>query len=263
MTHRMRQCWQDGRPALGTFVFSHDPASTEIVGHAGFDFSIIDMEHTTLTATAVEQHVRAANAAGCTALVRMAPEMVLSCGRLLDAGAHGILMSHFGCDPELSRAYAQVLRYAPQGNRPSCSGVRAAVYGLRSYAETVAAANRDVVGIALVEDVEAIGRLGELLPGSGLDAVMPGPGDISTSMGLAGQPTHPRVRAAIEEIIRAARRAGLRVGMYLNSPEELAVWQPQALDFYVYLFDLKIYARAYADAAAALRKDLGTLPRQG
>lgn len=86
---------------------------------------------------------------------------------------------------------------------------------------------------------------------------MPGPGDLSTALGLAGQPTHPRVREAIGHICQAARRTGVRVGMYLNSPEEYEHWRSDGFDFLVYLFDYKVLARAYGAAAADIRARIG------
>ncbi len=252
----IRRCWQSGRPALGTFVFSTDAASVEIAGHAGFDFVIVDLEHAPLGIEHAPGHLRAAAAAGIGALVRVPSGDDARIGTLLDSGAHGILLAHFGKDAAAARAFGRVLRYAPAGERPSCTGVRAAGYGLTSYAEYVQHANADLIGIGLVEDAEVIPRLDALLKEVRIDAVMPGPGDLSVSMGLPGQPTHPRVKEAVGRVIASARGAGLRVGMYLNSPGEIHEWKALKLDFYVYLFDTKVLALAYAAATAAIRSAL-------
>ncbi|MEP7205648.1 MAG: aldolase/citrate lyase family protein [Casimicrobiaceae bacterium] len=250
--NRIRRTWAEQRPAFGSFVFSHDAANSEIVAAAGFEFAIIDTEHTTLGAAEVEHHARACAAHGAAALVRVPPEEIASCGRLLDAGAAGVVMSHFGADPVASRRLGSIVRYAPQGDRPSCSGVRSTRYGLRPFAETVRDSNADLLAIGIVEDVEALADLDGTLARCRVDAVMPGPGDLSTALGVPGQPTHPRVREAIDEIHRAARRAGVRAGMYLNTPDEFATWRGEGLDFFVYLFDYKVLAHAYGAARAAI-----------
>ncbi|MGE0314438.1 MAG: HpcH/HpaI aldolase/citrate lyase family protein [Lautropia sp.] len=251
--NRVRRCWQRDEAAIGTFVFSRDPDVTEIVGHAGMDFAIIDMEHAPLGIGEVSAHLRAADAAGITGIVRLpGPDHGLM-GKLLDAGASGLMLPHFGRDREASKAFCSTLRYAPQGDRPSCTGVRAARFALGSYAEHVAHSNADLIGIGLVEDIDALPNLDSLFDGAGLDAVMPGPGDLSTSMGLYGQPTHPRVREAVDVVIGGARRAGLRVGMYLNSPQEIDDWKAAGLDFFVYLFDTKLLAATYASATTLIR----------
>ena len=71
--------------------------------------------------------------------------------------------------------------------------------------------------------------------------------------GSPGQPTHPRVREAVERTLQIARAAGLTVGTYLNSPEEIAIWQAHRFDFFVYLFDTKILAQAHAQALERMR----------
>jgi 2-keto-3-deoxy-L-rhamnonate aldolase RhmA len=229
----IRRRWQSGQPALGTFVFSTDPASVEIAGHAGFDFATIDLEHAPLGIEHAAGHIRAAAGAGIAALVRLPAGEHAMIGKLLDTGAHGIMLSHFGKDPAAARAFGNTLRYAPSGERPSCTGVRAASYALTNYADYVKHADGDVIGIGLVEDAEVIPRLDALLKEVRIDAVMPGPGDLSTSMGLHGNPTHPKVKQAVAEVIASAKRAGLRVGMYLNSPGEIHEWKAAKLDFYI------------------------------
>lgn len=252
----IRRRWHSGQPALGSFVFSSDPATTEIAGHAGFDFVVIDLEHAPLGIEHAANHMRAAAGAGIAALVRIPDADEGLIGKLLDTGAHGIMLAHFGKDPGAARAFGRVLRYAPSGDRPSCTGVRAASYALANYADYVKHANGDLIGIGLVEDVEVVPQLEALLKEVRIDAVMPGPGDLSTSMGRPGEPTHPAVKRTVADVIAIARRAGLRVGMYLNDPGEISDWLPLKLDFYVYLFDTKVLARAYASAVSEIRAAL-------
>lgn len=251
MANRLRQAWRDRQVPIGSFVFSRASSNVEILGRAGFDFAILDMEHAPLDLGDIESHIRAAACCGLTPLVRLpGPDYALA-GRVLDLGAEGVLLPHFGRDRDASRRFAAGLRYAPEGCRPSCTGVRAAGYTLSPYAEHVRASNADILGIGLVEDAEVVPELDDILAESRVDALMPGPADLSTSMGLAGQPTHPRVREAVERIMASARKAGLPVGMYLNSIAEAAEWP--AVDFFVYLMDVKIFAQACAAAARDLR----------
>lgn len=255
--NRMRRCWERNEPAFGSFVFSRDASTTEILGAAGYDFAVIDLEHSPIDLADAAGHLRAATGAGIDALARLPVVDPQQIGRLLDLGTDGIMLAHFGTDEPAARRFAHLLRYAPQGERPACSGVRATAHGLRPYAEYVAAANANVLGIGLIEDVDVIPRLPELLHDAPIDAVMPGPGDLSVSMGLAGQPTHARVRAAVDAILAAARAAGRRTGMYLNSPEEVSAWRSAGLDFFIYLFDTKLLGQAYADARSRIARAIG------
>lgn len=254
--NRIRSRWQSDLPALGTFVFSTDPASVEIAALAGLDFAVIDLEHAPLGFAEAANHIRAAAGAGIGALVRIPALDAGLIGKLLDSGAHGILLAHFGKDRAAARAFGSALRYAPAGDRPSCTGVRAASYGLASYANYVKQADADLIAIGLIEDAEVLPTLDVLLKDVRVDALMPGPGDLATSLGLPGQPTHALVRQAVAEVIAAARRAGIRVGMYLNSPGEIREWLSLHLDFYVYLLDAKVLAQAYAAAVTEIRSFL-------
>ena len=258
--NRIRDSWANGETPIGTFIFSHDAAVVETVGRAGFDFALIDMEHTSLELPDVKAHIRAAAAVNIAALVRVPNFDGGVVGRVLDSGADGIVFPHFGRDREASRLFAQDLRYAPNGHRPSCTGVRSAGYGLAPFAEYVRHSDASVLGIGLIEDVEVIPHLDAIFAESRVDAIMPGPGDLATALGLHGQPTHPRVRAAIDDIMRAARRAGLRCGMYLNSVEEAPEWVSAGADFLIYLMDAKVLALAYAAAARSMHQSIGAGP---
>jgi 2-keto-3-deoxy-L-rhamnonate aldolase RhmA len=256
---RLREAWQSRRRPAGTFVFSRDAAVSEVIGRAGFDFTVVDLEHAALDLRDVEGHIRAAAASGISALVRVpSTGDTALCARLLDLGAHGILFPHFGMDIEGAHEAIATLRYAPAGRRPSCTGVRATDYGLGNFAEHVRQSDNEIVGVGLIEDEAAIEDIDALLARARPDAIMPGPGDLATSMGLAGQPHHPRVREAVVNAAAGARRAGVRVGLYLNSVEEVTGWADIDADFFVYLVDLKILALALRDALDRIRRGAGT-----
>ena len=239
---------------LGSFVFSRDAALTEIVAAAGYDFAVADLEHAALDLRDVEGHLRAARAGGIAALVRVAAGSdAMLIARLLDLGADGIVLPHFGLDAAASARQLAALRYAPAGTRPTCTGVRANGWGLQAFGETARRANEDVLAVALIEDMEAVADLDALLARARPDALMPGPADLATALGVPGQFGHPDVQQAVQRSIDAARRAGVRVGVYLTAPHEQARWAAQRPDFFVYSIDLKIAAQALAQAAQLLR----------
>jgi 2-keto-3-deoxy-L-rhamnonate aldolase RhmA len=250
----MRALWRGPEPALGTFIFMRDAASTEIALEAGHDFVIVDMEHTTLGLGDVLDHQRAADAHLAPMLVRMPGFDPALLGQLLDLGVAGAVLPHYGLDLDAAERFVQAMRYPPQGNRPACSGARAAGHGLHSFAEHAQAANRSLVAIGLLEDVAAIDGIDELLRIAKVDAVMPGPGDLSTSMGLAGQPTHPAVMDAVARIATACARAGTPLGFYLNSTHERDHWDRYRPAFYVHLLDTKILAQAQVAVVRSLAR---------
>lgn len=232
---------------LGTFVLSPDPAHTEIVGAAGFDFVVVDMEHAPLDQLNILEHLRAAERFGLTVLVRIGSTDTQQVARLLDAGSHGIAMPHAGLDAQSTSEISRVLRYPPDGTRPACRGVRAANYNLTPFHEYVKRSNESVLSFALVEDEMVIDGIDQLLSDGSWDVVMPGPGDLSTSLGVPGQLEHPLVIAAMDRVVAAAQNApGVRLGAYVGSPAEVDRWRQRGATVFAYSMDYAIFSSAYA-----------------
>lgn len=243
-----------GGECVGSFVFSPDPAHTEIIGKAGLDYVMIDLEHAYLDASDVVSHVRAAHAVGISPLVRVRHNDAADVGRLLDAGVQGIMFPHLGLHPGETTAALQALRYAPGGSRPTCSGVKAVGYGVDSFAEYADSSNRDVLAIGLIEDQEVVDRVDEVLDEYPVDVVIPGSGDLATSLGLHGQHEHPLVVASLERVIEAvAARPNVKTGMYLVEPRSAERWRELGVDFFLMSIDYRVLSRAYAAAVEELR----------
>jgi 2-keto-3-deoxy-L-rhamnonate aldolase RhmA len=242
---------------LGTFVFSRDAAATEICAAAGFDFVIIDLEHALNDLRTAMEHLRAAAASGINALVRLGGATLADAGRLLDAGAEGIVIPHLGLAS--GSDVLRSLRYHPEGQRPACTGVPAADFGLVEFSRRAADANRDVLAIGLVEDADCVRRLPEILRESRPDWIMPGPSDLAVGLGVPAALRHPRVVEAIDSVFADAAAAGILLGMYVSDPEEIDTWRAKGARFFVYSIDYKILARAMSGAVSACKARLGPL----
>ncbi len=241
-----------GECVCGPFVFSPDPAHTELAGLAGFDFVIVDLEHAPLAVGDVLAHVRAAAGAGLSVLVRVADDTPGAAARLLDAGAAGIVFPHVGLSPERTAAAIAALRYGPEGNRPACTGVRAGGYGQRDFGDYVRRSNAETLAIGLIEDAAAVERIEEVLSSVALDVVLPGPGDLAASLGLPGDLAHPRVRAEVDRIVAAAEARGLAVGAYVGSVEDAVAWRKRGARFIACSIDYRILGQAFRNIRDAL-----------
>lgn len=251
LAERMR----DGECVYGLFVFSPDPAHTELAGLAGFDFVIVDLEHAPLGIADVLAHVRAAAGAGLSVIVRVADDAPAEAARLLDIGAAGIVFPHVGLAPERTAAAVSALRYGPEGMRPACTGVRAGGYGQRDFGAYVRRSNETTLAIGLIEDAAVVGRIGEVLDSVALDVVLPGPGDLAASLGLPGELAHPRVRAEVDRIVDAVQaRRGPAIGAYVGSVEDAAAWRKRGATFIAYSIDYKILGAAFREIKAAMAK---------
>jgi 4-hydroxy-2-oxoheptanedioate aldolase len=222
MTMRTRQTLADllRRPGrvLGTWTQFADADIIDLLGSADFDFNIIDCEHGAFGIETAWQLIRASEAAGIVPLVRVAPGDAQTIGRVLDAGAAGIIAPGISTAQEAARMVAAA-NFAPQGQRGACPIVRAAGHSLTAWTDYAAQqANTGV--IALIESEEGLANCVAICATPGLAAVMVGPFDLSVSLGHAGQTQHPRVLEATQRVIDSAAACNLPAVMPVFAPEE-------------------------------------------
>jgi 4-hydroxy-2-oxoheptanedioate aldolase len=188
------------------FVKLPCPAEIELAGSAGFDAVILDTEHG--ATDGLEHHLRAADAVGVPALVRVPnvdPAPIL---RALDAGAVGIVVAHVN-GPEEAHAAVAAAHYPPRGRRGLALTTRAGHYGVAALADHLERALEETVVIVQIEDAEAVAQAPEILAVEGVDAVLVGETDLSVSLGRPGDPRHPDVVAASTAITSAAHARGV------------------------------------------------------
>ncbi|MGC2202667.1 MAG: aldolase/citrate lyase family protein [Stellaceae bacterium] len=215
--NRVKRILQQGGLALGTHVGGiADPQIVEIIGLAGFDAAFIDMEHTTYDLHDVQLAVMAAERVGITPIVRTPgfdPAFIL---RLLDMGVQGIQVPHVS-SAETARAAVKAVRYPPLGDRGMAAGSRASEFGRIPLVEHMAQSNREIILACMIEDMEAVERIEEISAVEGIDLLAVGPSDLSRSLGVSGQPDHPRLVAAIDRVRGAVKNgAGARLALPLN-----------------------------------------------
>ena len=199
-----------GRKPIGIFVSSLDPAATQIMGDAGFDYVLLDAEHGRLGRLDIEHHVRAAEASGVVPFVRILENSPTLIQATLDAGAHGIVVPHVDTADDARRAVA-ASRYAPQGKRGMCPACHAGRYRLDGWADRSRAANENIMVIPILESRAAIANIGDILAVDGIDVVHFGPGDLSADMGIDIVRERHLMREAWDAAMAATRRAGKRM----------------------------------------------------
>jgi 2-keto-3-deoxy-L-rhamnonate aldolase RhmA len=200
-----------GETVFGSFANVPAPSTVEALGYLGFDFVILDGEHSPVDQETIENMVRAADVAGITPIARIAlnqPQVLL---RYLDSGCLGVEIPMVNTQEEAQRV-ADAVRYPPRGIR-GLAGVRANEWGLtRSLGEYVKIANDEIICIvqietkAAFENVKAIASLPEV------DMVFVGPTDTSSALGFPGETQHPEVMAVLERMGKAIRDAGKHAG---------------------------------------------------
>jgi 4-hydroxy-2-oxoheptanedioate aldolase len=219
-----------GRPVLGAFVNIPSPAMVEMLGLMGFDFAIIDAEHAAPDLETCEHMVRAAETAGVTPIVRVALNLQQNILRYLDTGVMGVQIPMVNTREEAEQAVLSVF-YPPKGQR-GLAGVRANRYGVgTSLTDYVAQANRELLCILQIETTRAMANAREIAAVDGVDMVFIGPTDLSSSMGLPGQPTHPDVLNAIEQVAKLAAAAGKPSGTIARDAAAYEHWRRAGVQY--------------------------------
>jgi 2-dehydro-3-deoxyglucarate aldolase len=206
------------------------PAAAEILARAGFDWVVIDMEHGLVPWSGLMSHILAIKSQGSAALVRLPAQRKEYFQRALDTGADGVIVPNIRSAQDAAAA-RRAAKYAPEGRR-GVGIARAHGFG-PGFDSYVRRANDDTLLVFQIEDIQAMDALDEILETPGLDAILIGPYDLSGTMGLAGETRHPKVLAAIDDIVKKAHQHQIAPGIHLVEPNEavLAEARRQGMQF--------------------------------
>lgn len=190
-----------GKKNLGTILQIPSEEIAEMLGHAGLELIILDMEHCPMSQQKIVSMIRACESVGALPFVRV-PDVTDedSIKKALDAGACGILVPNIENADQARRA-VEYSKFAPVGKRGACPFVRANWYGGEDCSAYYEKANRETTLMLLVEGPEGIKNLPEIAKVGGVDVLQVGAVDLSVALNIPGQTRHPKVLEAI-------RRAG-------------------------------------------------------
>jgi 2-keto-3-deoxy-L-rhamnonate aldolase RhmA len=202
-----------GETLFGAWASLGSPGSAELVGRAGYDWVVVDMEHGNTTEAELLAHLNAVEASGSVALVRPQSGERLRIGRALDMGAAGVVVPRLDTLEQVREAVT-FLRYPPAGQRGVALLTRGARFGTVNHAG-VAALNDDIVGIVQIESPSALAAADELAAIDGVDVLFVGPADLSHSLGVPGQFSTDVYQAALRKVVEACRAHGKAAGILL------------------------------------------------
>lgn len=242
------------QPPLGTWIMSASPLVAEAVGHAGFDWGVIDMEHTPLDLMGVVHLLQAVGNTKMVPLVRVPWNDAVIVKRVLDAGAHTLLFPFVQNADEARRAVAAT-RYPPEGVRGMAGMSRGSKFGtVPDYLQT---ANQGIGVVVQLETREAVGHLEAIAEVPGIDAIFLGPADLSASMGHVGQPAHPEVMTLMAGVAQRCKALAMPVGTVGGTPEQVVQYRAAGFDFVAIASDLGLLMRGAQAAMKALHASGG------
>jgi 2-dehydro-3-deoxyglucarate aldolase/4-hydroxy-2-oxoheptanedioate aldolase len=239
-----------GSVPLGTWLMAAAPATAEAMGHAGFDFLVVDMEHVPIEVADLAHILRASGTTPADAVVRLAWNDQTLVKRVLDAGAETSMLPFIQTVAEAEGA-VRFAKYAPLGARGVAAVHRASRFG--AAADYLKRANEETCVIVQLETLEAVALLPEIAALPGIDALFVGPGDLAASMGHIGEIGHPDVQAAIERAAAMAADAGKPIGIVGPNPEMVKRFQQYGFGFTAIGSDIAMMTGRARDWLAQLR----------
>ncbi|MGN9789041.1 HpcH/HpaI aldolase family protein [Nonomuraea sp. ZG12] len=246
---RMRNGINGG--TLGTWIKLSSPESVEIMAYAGFDFVVIDLEHTTLDLGAASTHIAMARALGVDPLVRVPDHGLSVIQRVLDAGAAGVVVPHVDTVQQ-ARAVVRATCFPPRGDRGSGGTSRAGRWGLLPRADYLEYGNEQALCVVQLESEVAIRNTREILALDGIDAAFVGTADLSMSMGVAAG--SDEVDRLATSALAAAAAAGVPIGTASATSDQARAALARGYDYVVVSNDTSILAsggRAIVNALKA------------
>ena len=219
-------------PVLGTMLSEiATPNILRVLHSGGLDFVIIDAEHGPFDFSQLANLVAVGNLIGLTTLIRI-PEIRREwITKILDMGADGMLVPMVNT-PEEARQIVEYAKYTPLGNRGVSTTRAHTNYNPGKLADYFVSANDRTIILCQIETPEAVKNARAIASVEGVDALIVGPSDLSTTHGFAGDASGPEMTAIIESVIAEAKAAGKATGFVHSKPAVLKAWQEKGMTIF-------------------------------
>ena len=223
----VRELWEQDRPAIGCLLTLHSPLMAEVMGHVGFDWLGVDLQHSETNLAQIQGMFQAVSSTPAMPFTRAAGNDSILIQRVLDLGAYGIIVPYVQTVEE-AQAAVRAAKYPPLGER-SWGPIRGTLYGGADYFEH---ANDETVVIVMLETRQAVERARDILSVPGIDGCFIGPNDLSVSYGgLPERGVLPAAEEGIQEVLAAVRDTGTIAGIQTYTPDEATMRAGQGFRF--------------------------------
>ena len=215
--NKLKRRLKAGEATAGSWLSVAHPTVAEVMGLGGFDWLAVDMEHGIVGLEAAQTLIQVIAGTPAASVVRVPWNEPVVVKQVLETGPVGIMFPQVNT-VEQAEAAIRAIKYPPDGIRGiGCQ--RAAGFGVW-FEDYLQHANEEQLVIMQIEHIQAVENIERILRVEGLDVVFLGANDLSASMGLLGQPGHPRVQEAIAQVLASARKAGVVAGLVARDAED-------------------------------------------
>lgn len=254
MSNPLKSKLSAGKTLYGCWLSLASPVAAEALAQAGFDFLVVDGEHSPADTMDTVALLQAIAAGGSLPIVRVSDNREWLAKRALDAGSPTLLFPMVQSADDARRA-AAAMRY-PQGDNGGVRGVagvvRAARFGLA--ADYVHTANDDACTIVQIESAAAVAVSRDIAAVDGVDCLFVGPADLAASLGHLGDSGHAEVQEAIAKVLAAATAAGKCAGIFAATSQEARAYAARGFTLIALAADVIWLLRAARQALAEARR---------
>ena len=251
----LKQKLKNNELTLGSWIMMGNTMSVEVMALAGFDWLVIDIEHTSIDLETAQTLITTIQANNIKALVRVSKNEEVIIKRILDMGADGIIVPMV-CSKEDAKQAVNYAKYPPVGKR-GVGLYRATKYGV-NFEEYKKWVDEELVIIAQIEHIDAVNNIDEILKVNGIDGTIIGPYDLSGSMGCPGDFEREDVQDAVEKVLNRCKEHNIPSGFHVvdTNPEKLQNKIEQGCTFLAYGIDYFFMRDAAMDGMNKLKEGL-------
>jgi 2-dehydro-3-deoxyglucarate aldolase/4-hydroxy-2-oxoheptanedioate aldolase len=256
INNRVKQTLAAGGVSVGTMVFEFATTGiARIVAQAGAEFVIFDMEHTGFSIETIRMLLATSRAGAIVPMVRVPVTEYHFIARALDLGAMGIMVPMVE-SAEQARRIVQSCKYPPVGRRGAAFTVAHDDYSSGDLVPKIESANRETLLIAQIETAEGVRNVEEIAGANGIDVLWIGHFDLSNSLGIPGQFTHPQFQASVAKVLAACTKHGKAPGFMCSDVAGGQSLIDQGFRMLSYGGDLWTYQAALREGISGLRRGL-------
>lgn len=242
---------------LGLFFDTASVSIMECLGRTGFDYVIIDNEHSPIEAESSADFIRAAELSGLTPLCRVRETSRPAILKLLDVGAQGLIVPNVH-SPEQVQEIIKFAKYYPIGERGFCPS-RKDGWGFDiggGVPATMAHFNDETLLIPQCETVGALESIEEIAALEGVDGIFVGPFDLSISMGMPGDFANRVFQAAIDRIVKACHDAGKFCIFFAGNVDAVVAGYKRGFDAMAYSLDAALFIEAMQERVKKIKEQI-------
>ena len=247
---------KDGGLVIGTMISEiRNPNLAYMLAQCGYDYFIVDTEHGAYSPETVSSMIAAARGAGIPVIVRIPEIRREAIMKPLDSGAAGLLVPMVNT-AEQAQEIIHYAKYPPMGNRGAALSRAHSLYGRPDAAKYLTRANETTFIAVQAESPEAIENLKAIAAIPGIDSIFVGPFDLSVSLGIPGQITHPKEVDAIAKVIEVCRQHNITPGIHMSDAGTLKEWIKKGMRFVSFSSDVDLLAKAGQESLVKLREGI-------